>query len=192
VAVNVVSLEAALLRAQLPELVLRPGTTLVARVLERSGQHGFISMAGARLAAELPEQVQAGQTLRLAVQEANPERLVLKLLPDPASLPPAVAIPLPGGGQATVRVHEREGEGRGEREHPSVELSYESPELGTMRLALELGPGSILARIGVIEGPPLALAREGAEGLRQALERAAAMPAQVRIEPRRDPLDIYA
>jgi hypothetical protein len=191
-AMEIVSLNAALMRAQFPELVLRPGTTLVARVLERTGQQGFISMAGARLAAELPEQVRTGQTLRLAVQEATAERLVLKLLADPAAEPPAVPIPLPGGGQATVQVHEREGEGRGERDLPGVALSYESPELGTMELALELEPGAVVARVRVAEGPALALAREEMEPLRQALEGAAGRPARVRIEARRDPFDAYA
>lgn len=189
---EVLSVNAALLRAQFPEIVLRPGTTLVARVLERAGQHGFISLAGARLAAELPEQVQAGQTLRLAVQEATPERLVLKLLPDPAATPPAVPIPLPGGGQATIHVRERDADGRRGGEHPAVALDYESPELGTLGLSLELEPGAVLARVSVSEGPPLALAREEAESLRQALETATSRPARVRIEPRRDPFDAYA
>ena len=189
---EILSINAALLRAQFPELVLRPGTTLVARVLERSGQQGFISLAGARLAAELPEQVQTGQTLRLAVQDASPERLVLKLLPDPAATPPPVPLPLPGGGQATIHVHEREGEGRSERGHPAVALDYDSPELGTMELSLELEPGAVGVRVAVAEGAPLALAREQADGLRQALESAVGLPARVRIDPRRDPLDTYA
>ena len=189
---EILSVNAALLRAQLPELVLRPGTTMVARVLEHTGRQGFISLAGMRLAAELPEQVQAGQTLRLAVQDATPERLVLKLLPDPATTAPAVPIPLPGGGQAHIYVREREGEGRGERGHPAVALDYESPELGTLQLSLELEPGAVLARVGVREGGPLALAREEAEGLRQSLETAVGLPARVRIDPRRDPFDAYA
>ena len=189
---EIVSLQAALFRAALPELSLRPGATMVARVVEHSGRHGFISLAGARLAAELPENVHAGQTLRLAVQEATAERLVLRMLPDPATTPPAVPIPLPGGGQATVYVHEREGEGRSDREHPAVALSYESPELGTMELSLELDPAAVVARVRVAEGPALALAREEEEGLRQALEGAVGRPAQVRIESRRDPFDAYA
>ena len=189
---EIVSIQAAVLRAQMPELVLRPGTTLVARVIQQTGHAGMINLAGVQLAAELPEQVQAGQTLRLAVQEATPERLVLQLLPDPATDPQAVTVPLPGGGQATIRVFEREGEGRRDRDHPAVALSYESPELGTMELALELDPGALLARVRVADGEPLAHARQGAEELRQALEGAAGRPAQVRIEPRRDPLDVYA
>jgi hypothetical protein len=189
---EILSVNAALLKAQFPELVLRPGTTLVARVLERTGQQGFISLAGARLAAELPEDVQSGQTLRLAVQDVSPDRLVLKLLPDPASMPPAVPIPLPGGAQATIYVREREGEGRSERGHPSVALDYESPELGTLALSLELDPAAVVVRVGVAEGPALALARKESEGLRQALEAAVGRPARVRIEPRRDPFDAYA
>jgi len=41
------SIDAALLRAQLPQLVLRTGQAIAARVVERHGRYGIITIAGA-------------------------------------------------------------------------------------------------------------------------------------------------
>ena len=78
----VLQLEAALLRRQLPDLLLRPGMTLFARVAEREGKHGIIVLAGSPLVAELPDEVQAGDKLRLLVQDTRGERVAMKLVPD--------------------------------------------------------------------------------------------------------------
>jgi len=75
-----------LLRSTAPDLPLVVGRVLAARVVERRGQHGIINLAGAYLTAELPEELQAGDRLRLVVQEARGDRAVLALAQDP---PPA-------------------------------------------------------------------------------------------------------
>ncbi|HEX4807133.1 MAG TPA: hypothetical protein VFU94_14635 [Conexibacter sp.] len=72
-----------LLRSTAPDLPLAVGRVLAARVVERHGRHGVLNLAGAFLTAELPEEVQAGDTLRLVVQEASGGRAVLALAPDP-------------------------------------------------------------------------------------------------------------
>src|SRR3954464_9759699 len=50
----VLQLEAALLRRQMPDLLLRPGMTLFARVAEREGRHGIIVLAGSPSFAAVP------------------------------------------------------------------------------------------------------------------------------------------
>src|SRR5687767_11851130 len=104
-------IEAALLRANLPDLTLRPGMTLPGRVLERAGQFGVLLLAGTALSAELPDELTAGATLRLRVEEVGADRVVLRALeappaPPAAPPPPDVALPLPGGARAEVRVTE--------------------------------------------------------------------------------------
>ena len=74
-----------LLRSTAPDLPLVVGRVLAARVVERHGQHGVINLAGAYLTAELPEEVQAGDRLRLVVQEARGDRAVLALAQEPPS-----------------------------------------------------------------------------------------------------------
>src|SRR3954469_4028130 len=118
---DVLRVQAALLRANLPELVLRPGLMLPARVLERAGQHGILLLAGTPLSAELPDELQTGARLRLRVEEVGPDRVVLRAMETPAGPaapqvqpPPDVALPLPGGREAEVRVTERAREGRGD------------------------------------------------------------------------------
>nr|MDP8943026.1 hypothetical protein [Actinomycetota bacterium] len=107
-----VSLDTVLLRLRAPDLVLRPGMVLAGRVAERSGRHGVLTLAGAALVAELPDEVAAGDRLRLTVTEVGPERVVMRLTDPPAApAPPAAHLPLPGGGTATVRVDEGVGEG---------------------------------------------------------------------------------
>src|SRR5438552_1249138 len=97
-----------LLRAAAPDIALRPGTLLPARVLERHGaHHGLIDLAGAVLAAELPPAVEAGTRLRLRVAGTEADRLLLRIeqQPPPPALPP-LSVPLPNGTRAEVRVTE--------------------------------------------------------------------------------------
>src|ERR1700742_4566339 len=81
---DVLRVQAALLRAQLPELILRPGMTLPARVMERHGQFGLLLLAGTPLSAELPDGLAAGDRLRLRVEDVTGEQVVLKTVETPA------------------------------------------------------------------------------------------------------------
>src|SRR4051794_13030244 len=103
-AMDLLRVQAALLRAQLPELVLRPGMTLPARVMERHGQMGVLLLAGTPLSAQLPDELRAGDRLRLRVEDVG-EQIVLRTVESPAQQqsqapPPEIALPLPNGGGA--------------------------------------------------------------------------------------------
>jgi hypothetical protein len=157
-----VSLDVALLKLQLPELVLRPGMQVVARVASRGdGQSASIVLAGALLKATVPDEVAVGDTLKLTVADTSPERIVLKLDGlDPSMAAAALAVPTPepelrradpdAGGPAG---------GRGDDGRPGVSLVYETPALGRLVAALEAKTGT---------------------------------PATVRVNPRREPFDAYA
>src|SRR3954466_4789069 len=82
-AMDLLRVQAALLRAQLPELVLRPGMTLPARVMERHGQMGILLLAGTPLSAQLPDELKAGDRLRLRVEDVG-EQVVLRTVDTPA------------------------------------------------------------------------------------------------------------
>jgi hypothetical protein len=191
-------LEAALLRRQLPDLLLRPGMTLFARVAERQGRHGIILLAGSPLVAELPDQVQAGDKLRLLVEDTRGDRVTMKLVqeqPAAPAPPPTVALPLPDGGQARVVVEpDEEGGGAQDEgpEHASISISYESPALGAVGFLLQLVPGGVKVHAELPAGRPFELADGAAEELRSRLAAATGRAAEVTIVPRRQPLDLYA
>src|SRR5690349_5647311 len=110
-----------LLRSTAPDLPLVVGRVLAARVVERHGQHGVINLAGAYLTAELPDDVRAGDRLRLVVQETRGERAVLALAQEPpsgAQVPPPLAEPPTAGDRVVVL--RSEGEGGSDREHAHV------------------------------------------------------------------------
>ena len=65
----------------MPDVPVRAGDVLPARVL---GQ-GMLSLAGVRVAASLPEGLPEGVRLRLRVQEAGSERIVLRVVGEPAA-----------------------------------------------------------------------------------------------------------
>src|SRR4051794_33397834 len=126
---DVLRVQAALLRANLPDLVLRPGLMLPARVLERAGSHGILLLAGTPLSAELPGELQPGARLRLGVEEVSADRVVLRAVEQAAppqapapSPPPGVTLPLPSGRQAEVRVTERAADRRAGAEPAAVAL----------------------------------------------------------------------
>jgi hypothetical protein len=200
---DLLRIEAALLRAQLPELVLRPGMTLPARVMERHGQMGLLLLAGTPLAAQLPDELKAGDRLRLRVDDVG-EQVVLRMVETPASgpqqaqqtPPPEVALPLPGGRQAEIRVTEQAAEHRGDGEPATVALDYDSPALGKLDLRLVQQPGGagIQVTVGAMAGAPEERARAAAEELRAALADATGLPATVRVVGRtpRPRVNLYA
>jgi len=174
----------------LPEVTLRPGQHVAARVVDRQS----ISIAGLVLSATLPENVRPNETLRLRVDEVTPERLLLRIAePQPQAPPaPGVPLPLPDGTQARIHVAEQDPGGGPEGRPPSVTLAYESPALGRIDLRLELPSGAVAATVAAAVGEPAERAQAAAEELRAGLARATAREAQVRVMPRRDPVDVYA
>src|SRR3954452_20717979 len=154
----VLQLEAALLRRQLPDLLLRPGMTLFARVAEREGRHGIIVLAGSPLVAELPDEVQVGDKLRLLVQDTRGDRVAMKLIQEqPAAAPqtPVVGLPLPDGTQARIQVGDEESDADpDDPEHASISISYDSPALGAVGFSLSLAPGTVTVRAELTAGVP--------------------------------------
>jgi hypothetical protein len=189
-----VFVDPALLRVEIPDLVLRPGMMLAARVAERSGQRGILMLAGHPLSAQLPDQVKAGDKLRLQVMEATSDRVVMKLVEESARQPDptVVAVPLPDGKLAQLVVDEREGEGRRERGAATVAITYRSPALGAVDFRLAIEAGSLVVGVRAGQGVPHDLARAGIDELREALARATGRTVQVAVSPRHDPFDAYA
>jgi len=191
--------EAALLRNLMPDLVLREGMRMVASVAERAGQKGIIVLAGTPLAAQLPDEVQVGDVLRLVVTESSSERVVLRIA-DPAATaappvpPPVVAVPLPGGAAARITVDERDaGGGSAAREHHEVRLTYASTALGPLELHLALaGCEAVRVNVRARAGTPFELAERHANELAEAIGAVTGKPAQVTVSPRHDPFDAYA
>jgi hypothetical protein len=77
-----------------PDIKIVPGRAVMARVVQAApGQKGSLSIAGYLLDAELPENVQAGQDLRLVIRDVNAERVLLAITDpheeDRAEGPPA-------------------------------------------------------------------------------------------------------
>ena len=194
----VLQLEAALLRRQMPDLLLRPGMTLFARVAEREGRHGIIVLAGSPLVAELPDEVQVGDKLRLLVEDTRGERVAMKLVQEqPTAAPhtPTIGLPLPDGTRARITMDEQDEHGEGGRddpEHASISIGYESPALGAVGMVLSLVPGGVRVQAELAAGQPFELASAAAEDLRDRLAAATGRSAEVTVKPRRQPLDLYA
>ena len=204
-----------------PDIKIVPGRAVMARVVQApAGQKGSLSIAGYLLDAELPENVQAGQDLRLVIRDVSPERVLLAITdphdsdqahptqqapptqeaqptqqaqtPD-ASLVAQPPIPLPGGGH--VQVTERDGGGAGGQagDRQNILLRYDAPALGSVDLRFQMDAGALSLQVTLPAGQPLELAQAGAESLRQALlEGAGGRAVSVTVAPRREPLDVYA
>lgn len=189
-----------LLRGLIPDMPLREGSVLNARVLDAR----TLVLEGVRLAAELPEGVEPGARLRVQVREASSDRLHLHILETvtpqaPTAAQTAAAVPmaayalaLPGGVMARIFFDEEEEEGHatGAAER-SVTVRYDSPTLGRMDIALGAG-ATASARIGVAAGEPAERVRAAADVLADALGRALGRDAQVTVNPRRETFDASA
>ncbi len=187
-----IAVRAGLLQALLPEpsLLLRPGATVLARVAARPpGELATLVLAGVPLAAELPDEVAGGQTLRLTVTAVTQDQVLMKL--DPLPPPPA-----PGAEAARARVAvgepARRGRGPGGEEEASVALVFHSAVLGQLDLRVTLRAGEVRADVVAPAGDSHAAAAAAADALRQALREHVGRPAAVSVTARRAPLDVYA
>jgi hypothetical protein len=183
--------EAALIRRQLPDLLLRPGMTLAARVAERAGARGIIMLAGSPLVAELPDTVSTGDKLKLLVQETRGDKVLMKLIQDEPLASPQQPT-LPGPLAARITVEERDARGGGGDERASIALTYEGEAIGTVALRLALVGGAITVDAELPAGRPYAAASEQSDALRSRLEAATGRGARVTVSARHDPLDVYA
>jgi hypothetical protein len=190
------------LRTFAPDLPLPVGAVLGGRVLSREGDRGMLLLAGARVAAQLPDGVAAGDRLRLRVEDTSGDRLVLKVLepaqaPIPAQSQLAALTPLalPGGGTARLFVEpdEEAAAGRSGAEPPrSIFLRYDSPVLGRVDVALTLTGQAIGAAVQLSSGEPAQLARSESASLQGALATAASRPALVQVLSRDETVDLRA
>jgi hypothetical protein len=189
------------LQALAPDLPLPVGAVVGARVLTREGERGTLLLAGARLAAQLPDGVEAGDRLRLRVQEAASDKLVLKIVEAPQGQPAQAqltALPplaLPGGATARLFVEPeaRPGDAHADGGVPrTVHVRYDSPALGNIDVAVTLTPATIGAVVQLIAGEPAQAARAGAPALQDALAAAAARPALVQVLARDGTVDLRA
>jgi len=187
---GVVAIKTLLLQAQFPELTLRPGASIVGRVLSRGADHGVLVIAGVPLTAQLPPEIgKTGETLRLMVSDVTPERVTLQLeqvLPpggQPAPLPadrPRVAV------QEQPRKVLVDGE-----ERSTVALSFSSPALGRLDLRLEVGGTRVRAGVEAPPGRSYELADAAGARLQASLHAGTGLEADVQVTPRREPLDLY-
>src|SRR3954469_14965359 len=139
--------EALLLRTKLPDLSLREGASFVARVASRGEQgRAALVVAGELIGAQVPEEVQQGQTLRLTVAEVTPERITLRM--DPLTPPPMAPPPPPPPLRVTVEERPATASARAGGE-AAVTLTYETPALGRVRVRVTTAPGAVSATIQV-------------------------------------------
>src|SRR5436190_20357148 len=190
--VDPIDVAAALLRAQLLDVPLREGATLMARVASRGEQHAVIVLAGIPVTAQVPPDVQAGATLKLKVHEVTPERVTLQIDPQqPVTTTQPLQAPAPAARpRPEVAVDEPPARRRGADGEPvdTVSLAFTSPALGRLDLRLELRGERLLAEVTTPAGPAHAAATQGVERLRARLAEAG-LEATVRVRPRHTALD---
>src|SRR4051794_6038184 len=201
--VQLVLLRALAGMARAQETPLKPGMVLGARVLA----NGQLMLAGVRLAASLPPGLEPGSVVRLRVQEASSERLLLQIVEQPqqpadmaaaAAAPqpvPTFAVPLPNGAAARLLIDpEAEGE---DGSAPSavrstVTLRYESAGLGRVDLALSLEPGVVRAVAHAPAGEVAERLRAGSGELRAMLSNALGRPSSVDVVAHAETFDAAA
>lgn len=194
-----IAVELQLLRNLLgPELKLTVGRELMARVADvQPGGKGVLSLAGMLLEAQLPENLQPGQELRLQVRELSPHHVVLGIaqhtdqpVPTAAPLPPPVQ--LPGGGALLLRERSSRSSDGGDAETHTLSLRYDAPSFGPVDMTFVLDHGSLRLAVKVAPGQSYEDARRHAEALSDAIGAAAQRPATVTVSARHEPLEVYA
>jgi hypothetical protein len=196
-----IAVQLIMLQQVMPDVTLRTGQSLLARVAERHGDRGILMIGGQPLVAQLPENVRSGDVLKLAVRDVTAEQVVMQMhegkeAPQTAQQgqPTAVLVPFPGGPPAHIVVDDQAsgGEGAGEGDVAAIALTYESPALGPINLRLGMDAANVVAEVRVAAGAPLELAGAAADVLRDALAAATERVASVTVAPRPGSFDVSA
>jgi hypothetical protein len=194
------AIDAALLRAVLtPDLKLAVGRELMARVATLTGDgRGTLNLAGVPLPAELPDNVKAGDELRLVVRELTPDKVVLAIQEDAGQAQPpppmvdAPLVPMPQGGSVQVTDRDAASAQRGQDGTHTVTLRYDAAAFGPIDMTFTLSSGALRLALTVPQGSSYAAADGAATGLAERLTNATERPASVTVSPRREPIEVYA
>ena len=190
------------LQQVMPDVTLRLGQSLLARVAERHGDRGILMIAGQPLVAQLPEHVRAGDVLKLAVRDVTAEQVVMQIHEGKESAEtspqqqnqPTVPVGFPGQPPSQIVVDDggASGGGGADGDIAAVALTYDSPALGSMNFRLGMDGSRVVCEIRVAAGAPLELAAGATEMLRERLSTATDRAASVTVAARPGSFDVSA
>jgi len=187
------------LQQVMPDVTLRLGQSLLARVAERHGDRGILMIAGQPLVAQLPEHVRAGDVLKLAVRDITAEQVVMQMhegkeTAQTQQSPNAVPLAFPGQPPSRIVVDDNAASGAEglEGDVSAVALTYESPALGAMNFRLGMDGARVVCEVRVSAGAPLEVASAAAGVLRDRLASATDRAASVSVSPRPGSFDVSA
>jgi hypothetical protein len=188
------------LQQVMPDVTLRMGQSLLARVAERHGDRGILMIAGQPLVATLPENVRAGDVLKLAVRDITAEQVVMQMHEGKESAQAqqgsqnAVPLAFPGQLPSQIIVDDQAsgGDGAGEGDVSTVAVTYESPALGAINFRLGMDGSRVAVEVRVAAGAPLEVASAAAEALRERLAAATDRAASVTVAPRPGSFNVSA
>jgi hypothetical protein len=186
------------LQQVMPDVTLRLGQSLLARVADRHGAHGILMIAGQPLVAQLPENVRAGDVLKLAVRDITAEQVVMQMhegkqMAETQSQP-FVPVGFPGQPPSRIVVDDDSAASDGalEGDASAIALTYESPALGPINLRIGMDSSAVVAEVRVAAGAPLEVATATASVLRDRLAQSTERVASVTVAPRPGSFDVSA
>jgi hypothetical protein len=187
------------LQQVMPDVTLRLGQSLLARVAERHGDRGILMIAGQPLVAQLPEHVRPGDVLKLAVRDITAEQVVMQMhegkeSAETAQQQPTVPLAFPGQPPSRIVVDDQASSqtGADDGDVSTVALTYESPALGAINFRLGMDGSRVAVEVRVAAGAPLEIASASAEALRERLASATDRAASVTVAPRPGSFDVTA
>jgi hypothetical protein len=188
------------LQQVMPDVTLRLGQSLLARVAERHGDRGILMIAGQPLVATLPENVRAGDVLKLAVRDVTAEQVVMQMHEGKEAAQAqqgsqnAIPLAFPGAAPSQIIVDDEAsgGDGAGEGDVSTVAITYESPALGAMNFRIGMDGSRVVVEVRTAAGAPLEIATAAADTLRDRLAYATERAASVTVTPRPGSFNVSA
>ena len=187
------------LQQVMPDVTLRLGQTLLARVAERHCERGILMIAGQPIVAQLPSEVRAGQVLRVTVKDVSAEQVVMQMHEGREAAQaqqgqPTVPLAFPGQPPSHVIVDDQAsgGSGAGEGDVAAIALTYDSPALGAVNFRIGMDPSNVVVEVRMSAGAPFEAGSAAAGILRSALAEATERNAQVNVAVRPGSFDVSA